>query len=337
MDLVHENMNPPELLETLHGYPFLADFSLSMHSPDGRPLALRGNSLNLCRLTDNGPACGNDCRAELQRAGVDVMAYHRPLVVRCPLGLLKAIVPLQHEQTEIGYLVCSGKREKLVDLDDVRSLVKDNSGPRDALMSEWRNLPAASREDIESIADKTHELLNSLLCTSFSSFSLHKNLNRLKSIAGITAEIDRVKTHRALRDILDETLSILFDVPKIVYLLPCENRPGLFETGDNSDSPLAEQQLATLHRMQGAQARLVDGKKIREILPFLIEARKCYSIPLTLESEPLGHLFLCNGDLYPHDLVLIDLLIGRVCAKLLHLKRSKDLLQERALSTRLLK
>ncbi|MFO7983651.1 MAG: diguanylate cyclase [Desulfuromonadales bacterium] len=332
----HENLNPPELLETLHGYPFLADFSLALKSPEGHLLAFRGKKLKLCEDSASGHPCGNCCQTDIEQARTRVLRHQRFHVVRCPLGLLWAVIPLQAEKTDIGYLICSGKRETLVDMNDIQSLVKNSSGPQDELISEWKNLPAISRKDIEAIAEKTHKLLNSLLSTSFSTFALQKNLNRLKSIAGITSEIDRVKSLDSLCDLLNETLSILFDVPRIIYLLPSERNPSLWETGKGDGIALSLSQMEALHRTQDGQTCFLDERKIQEQLPFLENISRTYSIPLSIENTPLGHLFLCDTELHQYDMVLIDLLIGRMAAKLLHLKRDKDVHREKTLSSRLL-
>jgi len=331
----HENLKPSELLETLHGYSFLEGFSLWLKSPEGRLLAFRGNKLKLCDVSASGQSCGILCQAEMEQTAIKVLLEHRPHVVRCPLGLLWAFIPLQTQKTDIGYLVCSGKRETLVDVNDIHSLLK-NSSRAVELISEWKRLPAISRGDFEAVAEKTHKLLNSLLRTSFSTYALQKNLNRLKSIAGIMTEIDRVKNLSSLSDILNETLSILFDIPRIIYLLPSERNPALWETGNDDGVALSFSQMEALHQSQDGKTRFLDEREIQEQVPFLENTSRAYSIPLAVENEPVGHLFLCDIDLHQHDLLLIDLLVGRVSAKLLHLKRDKDLRQEKTLSSRLL-
>ncbi|MFO7983650.1 MAG: diguanylate cyclase [Desulfuromonadales bacterium] len=331
----HEILNPGELLETLHSYSFLAGFSLSLKSPEGRLLTFRGNKLKICDVSAIGQSCRNCCQTDMEQTKTRVLMHHRPLVVRCPLGLLWIVVPLQADQVDIGYLVCSGKRETLVDVNDIQPLLK-NSGQAQELISEWKNLPAISRGDIEAVAEKTHKLLNSLLCISFSAYGLQKNLNRLKSVAGIMTEIDRVKNLISLSDILNETLSILFDTPRTIYLLPGERNPDLWETGNGDGITLSLSQLGELHRNQAGKTCFLDERKIQEQVPFLENVSRAYSIPLAIENEPVGHLFLCDIDLHQHDLVLIDLLIDRVSAKLLELKGDRDSLREKTLSSRLL-
>ena len=327
-----------ELVSALKGHRFLADYCFAVYSPEELTEASLPSGGQLCGAMGESALCHKICAAApLKQAMQDAAECGRPVVFRCPVGLLSFATSLR---VGSSCLIGSGTREPSLDVGLLKTLADTNDIKQDRILKELEKLPIATEEEVEEVAFKVHRLLPSLRCVEPHSAFMEKTMEALSVVTAVSVDIDHAATAAEAVDLLSETLGILLNLPGIAVAI---------DAGDASRFPLRG--TWGMPEQMGAVATA----RVREVFPagpagsvFLtddaceelfpeVECTHATCIPLASGKETFGVVALFNTELNDRDALVAQLLTGRVAAKLVALKKEEEHRREASLSTRLLK
>lgn len=334
---LHTRINPLDLLETLRRFPALEPFHLALSCEQELLLPEGGQRHLFCDALGKNAICDNSCRSAFENAFREATKDNRPIIFQCPVGLLNFAVPFRNEKNQACCLFAGGGRDENLALPEMEKLSNASSADGAALLEKLEQRPRVNREQLDDAVAKTMALIPSLADEHTLALPLQKMTQRLNAITAIAAEIDRTRSFDEVVALLGETLIVLFDLPKVAVVLAEGDEFSIKTVLGMADKPLK----ISSHKISEFLCGNTNGKPIvlrQEIENFFpqIEADRAICAPLEIEGQSLGLVALFDIDLHPRDLVLIELLMGRVAAKLLRLQQGSEHLQGHATAHRLI-
>lgn len=329
---------PGELLDALKEHRFLAPFRLSVVCRDETGISLHAG-WELCAAATPSPLCARVCHSPLKEPLAAALSINQPVTFRCPLGLLAFAVPLLAVGAPLCCLVGSGVREHSLDLFRLEAVSRLEGIDPIALMENLEGLPAMAATEAEKTAHRLFALLPTLRKGEPHSQFIEKTTERLNAIVRVSADIDRADTVDAAVSLMSEALGILFDVPAIASVLP--ERGGARYTVQCSwghlppirttIAPGRLRQIAS----RGEGMVILDDSDLAELFPG-VRTSRVTCLPLASGDELFGLVALFGRELHTRDLLLTELVTGRLTARLRQLKKETDYGRESSRAGRLM-
>ena len=326
-----------ELLTPLKGYRFLSGYSLTIYHRTGGPGIAQHSSWQPLEEFTCSPLCSGVCNTALAASMETAIRNSRPMIFRCPAGLLTFAVPIPSVETNYC-LVGGGVREKTLDLQLLETLAESEDLDPFELLDQLEKVPVTTREEFEQVARKVCNLVPSLLGDAQAAY-VEKTVQRLQAIVNVSSDMDQADTAEKAVSLLSETLGILFDVPGIaVATMPHDGQEVLLQgTWGTTDASvrLPADGLTRMFSSRPLGTVILEDDQIDEFLPG-ISADRATCLPLRIGKELRGMVALLDMEFRAGDLHLAELLTGRLASRLTQLEKEAGLDREKALSGRLL-
>ncbi len=327
-----------ELLDGLKEYPFLAPYRLAIYLQQQVTAQNSSSSWHL-HWSAEPPMSGVFYPDRLQLSLNEADKNGRPVVFTCPLGLHNFIVPFINSAEQPCCLVGSGVREEQLDLWQLESLVRSSSFPPIKLMEQLEDLPVSSAESVAETARRVQGLLPSVQADKPQANLVERVMERLAAVASVSSDIDLAANRQAALALFAEALTVLFDIPGLVVALADGNGQSysLQATGSlelEKDSLRADVVSRLVQGNPPMQGDLNERDIVR-LFPGII-AESAIVLPLNGHKELLGAIVLFDYDPLDRELVLIELLTGRLTSRLQQFMKEDELCHEHAFSSRLL-
>jgi diguanylate cyclase (GGDEF)-like protein len=327
-----------ELLAPLKGYRFLSGYSMTIYHRDRGPGSAHGASWQPIEKFACSSLCGSVCTAAIAASLDTTIRNNRPMVFRCPAGLLAFAVPIPSAGPDFC-LVGGGVREQTLDLHLLETLAENvNIDPFD-LLEQLEKTPVTTREEFEQVTRKVCNLVPSFMTEMAQTTFVGKTEERLRATVAVSADIDQAESAEKAVSLLSEALGILFDIPGIA--VATVNRDGqeflLRGTWGASAAgmTLAAGVLTRLFPTLPPGTIVLEEDQLDEFLPG-IGADRATCFPLFVGKNVQGMVTLVDTELGAGDLHLVELLAGRLASRLAQLEEKERVDREKSLSARLL-
>ena len=334
-------VNPTELPEFLRRYSFLDNYCLTVFCRKHGRITSLGSDFPPCGDLSSSFKCGESCGAAAKKAVSLSLSSKKPKVFRCPTGLLNFAVPIYQDGLHSYCLMGGRVREKSVDLALLESSAR--SAGRDAfeLLARLEALPVASLSEVKETASRVHKIIMSLQKDHILSRLLDKTEDLLKAVSAISAQLDNSETEEDAARLLVEALGILFDLPKIALVLKDElgdnfsvvTQSGMGMSGENPNMPgfgVREQFLNN-----PGEHMVLTGKNMKLFFPGEDSSGAIF-LPIQNGAGLMGFLALFDAELHQRDIQMVELLVGRLSAKLQLARNVKLQASENSLAEKLL-
>jgi diguanylate cyclase (GGDEF)-like protein len=327
-----------DLLESLKEYPFLAPYRLAIYIRQQVSSSTGGSSWHL-HWSAEPPLSGVFYPDRMQQSLNEATSAKKPSVFTCPLGLINFIIPFTGVSEQLNCLVGSGVREEQLDLWQLESIVRSSSFPPIKLMEQLEDLPVVTPEAAAEVARRVQGLLPSVQTAKPQANMADRLTERLSAIAGISMDIDLAASRSAAVGLCSETISVLFDVSGVLIILStgdgerCEVHAsdGLSFAAEKVERNILNLLAPSLSHEHGK----LDSRELTTAFPG-IAAESAITMPLMDQKELLGAIILLEYDPLESELALVEIICGRLAARLLQLKKEDDFCREHTFSTRLL-
>ncbi len=316
-------IDPVEITESLKGYPFL-----------------KGYDLLVFRLrTEREVAAANrwELLATLLPEVLPVTVFaeileiaemaSRPTVLRSPEGLYLFAVPFSNYTGQSFCITGVGARDKGLDLVKIEGLA-DLTGKNPAdLLELFYRFRIAAKQDVEDTAAKVSEIIRSI-CNK-KQRAPEETLDKVNAIAGICSGIDKLTTCATTLSLFLDTLTILFDIPRLAVILTERTYQGL-SLGDGWAPPAAiirtsPYQLHNIVPKEHREKSFLLGSEIAALLPETVVG-SAICLRFWSKDDDCGLVTLLDVQLTESDLSLMELLNSRVAARLRQLLQEEQLL-----------
>lgn len=321
----HARINPADLLETLRRLPALAPFRLGACCEQEMLFAPGGSPYQFCEALGKNTLCDQGCRRTFATAFTDVCAANHALSFTCPAGLIHFAVPFRNHLQQSCCVFAGGCRDASQDMNLLERLANATGANGADLLERLEKIPQITPEQLEDAVAKTTALLPALVDDPLMALPLQKMTQRITAITAIAAEIDRTASLDETIHLLGESLILLYDLPKVAVILGEGDELSVKAALGMASRPLAISSRKIADFLSGnpkGKATLLH----QEVAAFFPEAdvERAVCAPLTNEGKSLGMVVLFDVELQARDLLLIELLMGRVAGKLLRLKTAAE-------------
>jgi diguanylate cyclase (GGDEF)-like protein len=330
-------IKPLELLELLRGYQFLEDFALALYCENDGVVTRLGLSSPMCGGLARNLVCSERCETAFEKAVQLALGKNKSMVFSCRAGLMNFAVPFQPRD---GYHYCfvgGGVRDRTIDLFLAEKLAKTDRIDGFALLDRLEELPSSSSQEVKDAAKEVSRLLSGLDPDSLQARLLERSMGRLRTVRGVLAQLDRTSTMHELKDLLSETLGILFDIPRVAIGIRDNQGKGIPLRGilgmPEQVGTLAEDRIADLFPGGPGETAVVPEREMGTIFPTLVAGR-AVCLPISDADQILGILAFFDGDLSARDTFLVEMVTDRIAAKVLQFRREEEHRLESSLSTR---
>ena len=318
-------VEPQTLLESLHDYAALRKYALALYSSGKGVLAEVGRKENLCSVTDCKPMCGTACSYDVKQHYRQALNGSLTHVYRCPAGLFNFFVPFKSGEGA-WCLIGGAVRDQSISLSRLETLFAGNGYDSIALLEEWESLPEADEKEVGQAARETEKLLRTLGGDKFIAQSFEKSVMLMNAVSNLYPAIDGAESEGDVIDLVSETLTVLFDVPRIALLRPSGNGGkvvclGLL--GDFPQTPGGEHESTILHDWQQCRRFELSREQVLEYFPHL-DSEKMIGFPLVVDGHAAGCLALFDVQLSTQSQTMIELLADKVATKLHRLEQARS-------------
>ena len=332
-------LSPEELLETLRSYPFLEKYSLALFCENSGLLAFSGPAFSLCG-NDQPSFCGELCAPAQEKAVYQAMETRQPATFRCQSGLLNFAVPFPSRSQQDCCIIGGGVRNGSIDLEYVEQVAREKNLNGISFLERWERLPQVSEEELIQTAERTFQLIPDLQSDNLFALAFERTMVRLNAIVGISPELDRCPSVEAISDLVGETLTVLFDLSRAGMIILPEDRGGQIRLHPLVGWPeksidLSPRAVEALYRRDSSRRYHLSEEECLDLAPD-IKAESVFCIPCAAEGEALAVLVIPDTTLHPRDLLLIELIAGRIGMRLLRLSRERERAFESSVSERLI-
>lgn len=327
-----------DLLDLLRRHPLPMPFNLALFSELQGHQALQEVVQGLCRpAIEATAACGSACTAGCFQQWEDLISLallsDRPQVHSCPQGFLGFAIPFPGGAGMPDCLLGGGIRNGDLAPAATDGVHADLFPPAPAELAQ----PAASFEEAHGLAGEIARLLPRLLEQPIQNLGLARATERLAAIREIARSLGAAPASSDAIAMVCEALVVLFDLPRLVLLM---RRPGdvycvhttLGLAAGGFD--LAEGALQERLERGGGTPVPLSGEEVAVLLPG-VATRAGHLYPLAEAGDALGVLLILDVDLHLRDQAMIELLLGRLGARLQRLRLEEDQRLERQYSTRM--
>jgi len=318
-------IQPGNLLESLHDHASLAKFGLALYSRDDGLLAHRGRKENLCGIQSRNPLCRSTCNLDIQDRFRAALSGNQTQVLRCDAGLFSFFVPFQSQRDQVCCVVGGAVRDRAVDLAQLERMLAAGGSDGIDQLEAWESLPEADEDEVHRAARKVEELLPSLQGEMFFARSFEKTVMLMNAVSDLFPAIDRAKDENEVISLLSETLTVLFDVPRIAMLFPDGEGGGVVcrgLLGDLPDRLAAGNTPVPMGDWNSCRRFELSREQVRSFFPHL-EAERMIGFPLIVDGQASGCLALFDVTLSTRDRTMVELLADKTAAKLHRLERGK--------------
>lgn len=331
--------DPVELLDTLREFSFLNDYNLSVYKEGDGRVAFRGDKGRMCGAFGENWLCLKDCQGLYQQQAEEAFLHAQPRIFRCPTGLLNFVIPFRSPQGENFHLLGGGVREKLIDLEHLEAIIRERKINGIYFLEQWETLPCATRSEVQKVVDNIYGILPLLNHDDYYARAYEKTVHLINTITDLGPEIDQARSVDDVINLLSETLTILFNVPRIAILFPQGSNRQLILKGllglERNAVRLGEASSSKLLDLKQHRQLVLRGPQIKELFPYL-ESDYLTCQPLEVDGRLVGFLALFDIELSGRDQMLIELLGSRIAAKLVRLRRRRNRVQESNRSAQIL-
>jgi diguanylate cyclase (GGDEF)-like protein len=330
--------DPIELLDALREFSFLDGFNLAIYQ-DEELIACRGEKALMCGAFGESWPCLKECQKSYQKQAEEALERQKSRIYRCPIGLLNFVIPFQGKSGSAYFLLGGGIREKFLDLQHLERIICEQKINGIHFLEQWDSLPSATRTEVENIVNRIYGVLPLLNKDDYYARIYERTVHLINTITDLGPEIDQARTVNDVIQLLSETLTILFDIPRIALLFSQGINRQLILKGllGLSQPPirLGKKSASKLLQMQGQRKIVLRGKAVKDLFPYL-DASHLTCQPMHVDGHLIGFLALFDTELSERDMMLIELLSGRVAEKLVRLRRRRNRVEESSRSNRIL-
>jgi diguanylate cyclase (GGDEF)-like protein len=326
-----------DLLDLLRRHPLPTPFNLAIFSEQQGTEKLREAIRSTCRPINDELLCDRCCCERWEDTVNQALVTNGPEVHRCPHGFLNFAIPFPVSEGIPDCLLGGGIREHEPSQEFLKKLADQPDEIRAMILDEWQKLPAASTHETQGIAEEIFRILPRLLDQHLHNLSLARITERLSTAQEITRDLDRCRTSEEILDMISEALVVMFDLPKVLILLKQPGSGLTLHTTlglDPEKTKLDESRLIDAFDIDETTPRLLCGPELTHLLPG-VEAHTAQLVPMTDGGRQLGVIALLDIDLHLRDQALIELLVGRLSARLNRLQLEARHDHERTFSTRM--
>ncbi|SDL22582.1 diguanylate cyclase with GAF sensor [Geoalkalibacter ferrihydriticus] len=345
--MVHEHppmddlttLSPAEVLETLESVPFLAPYALALYCETRGLICPEGQHFKLFGPCSHSLLCDDQCRPIHENALSQAITRNEPGVFRCKSGLLNFIVPFKLTRSQTCCLLGGGVRAPELDLSTSKllSLAREINDP--GLVEDIEKLPIHSEEDLQVVAGRVAQLMDGTQGDNLLRLAFEKTMMRLNAVTGMLPEFDRATNVEQIFQLLGETLTVLFDLPRAAVILAADaaRKPVLRGLGQwlEQTVSLSEEQIGLLLRAQERRHFFLEEEDCLGQLPG-VKGESANCLPLVYGNRSLGTLALFDADLAPRDLLLIELLAGRAAMRMASLESEREQSLEARISAQII-
>lgn len=328
---------PLELLELLRGYPFLEDFALALYYENDGVVTRLGEPSSMCGGLAKNLVCSEKCEQAFEKAVQSAIERKRPMLFSCRAGLMNFAVPFQPSDGFHYCFVGGGVRDRTLDLFLAEKLARADRIDGFALIEILEELPSSTPEEVKEAAKEVSRLLDGIDPDSLQSRLLERSIGKFRTCRGLFAQMDQTGCMDELKDLLSETLGVLFDVPRVAIGVKDGQGRGISLRGiigmPERIGTLTEDRLAFLFSDGPDEPAVVPEKEVGTFFPYLVSRRAlCY--PIAGGDDLLGLLAFFDGELGVRDVFLVEMLTDRIAAKVVQFRSEERRRLENALSSR---
>jgi diguanylate cyclase (GGDEF)-like protein len=324
-------IKPAEVLEFLRSYRFLEKYFLALYGKKNGQVTRLGSEASICGALEQFLQCGKLCRSAYEKAVNCAISRNKAVVFRCRVGLLNFAVPLETGTADGYCLVGGGLREKSIDLGRMESLVKSLSIDPFTLLEKLDVLPAASIQEVKEDAIRLQKIIASLRKESLQSRLLEKTMNRLHAVTEVSAQIDKSESIDVVAMLVCEAIGILFDIPKILIAVQNQDGPWFSVRAKLGIPPESEEfpgaGFSELFQRKPGERRVLQRKDLDRLFP-VIKADSALCFPIRCGEGLVGILCLFDAELPQRDILLVELLCGRMSVKFMLLRKEEEHVRE---------
>ncbi len=328
-----------DLLEILRASPLLLPFNLAIFESCSDGGADTRGKCPLCGVLGKNSLCEKLCHQVVDEALRSAASSNRPAIFRCPTGLLNFAVPFNDPRSGSHCLLGGGVREKSISIAKLEALSNAESHDGNGLLERLEKLPCLSFQEVEGAANEIYKLLPSLLEKNLYALMLDKTTQRIKTTTRVSAELDLAPDTEAALELTADTLVVLFDISRLAILLVnAEDRQlYLARTMGLPEKLQPEVQKAEeLLRASPAEGRTeLTSRELDALFPGH-GSERALLLPLRSGSTSLGMLVLFDAELHDRDLLLVEMLAGKLATRLHQFRQTLAHEQESALTSRLI-
>jgi len=318
--------DPVEMLDTLREFSFIRDYSLAVFSAS-ELIAKRGDRTRMCGLFGESWLCVDSCRKTYIDETTRATEHCRSRIFRCATGLLIFVIPFKDLQQNDCLLLGGGVREKFVDLEHLENFIRKHRLNGIHFLEQWERLPCVTRLDVQKVIDNIYNIMPLLGRDNYYARAYERTIDLINTVSDLGPEIDRASSVDQVLELLSETLTILFNVPRIAILYPQGKKRQLVLKGilglDNGAIRLGPRRSSELLQHRHHRILVLRGEKLKKLFPYL-ETDHLTCLPLVVDARLIGFLALFDTELATRDLMIIELLAGRVADKLVRLRRRQN-------------
>lgn len=330
--------DPIELLDTLRDFSFLDGFNLAVYQ-DEELIAHRGEKGRMCGAFGESWLCYKDCQQNHLLQTEEAQLKQKARIFRCPTGLLNFVIPFRGRNGKDYYLLGGGVREKYLDLQHLEKIICQRKINGIYFLEQWESLPCATRAEVENIVSNIYGMLPLLNKDDYFARIYEKTVHLINTITDLGPEIDQARSIDQVIQLMSETLTILFNIPRVAILFPQGKNRQLILKGllGLSQPPirLGDKSATKLMQLKDQRKIVLRGKAIQEFFPY-IDAEHLTCQPMTVDGRLIGFLALFDTELSERDIMLIELLTSKVAEKLVRLRRRRNRVEESSRSNRII-
>jgi diguanylate cyclase (GGDEF)-like protein len=264
-----------------------------------------------CQGVSAETSCNASCPSAHEDSVRQAIRSSRPLVFRCPGGVLHFAVPFLRDP---AFCLLGALRAS-----EAVATAKAPARPVDV-----SRLPDPAWVAIETIAAELHARLPGLLQQNVYSHALVKTRREIEAVHHIGQEIDRCKNAEEILQTLGESLIVLLNLSvAAIFLTNGQKRVSLQKIfGITAQAPNdADERLA---KVVGDDLPQVLGEaELADLFPGW-RATRAVCLPLQRGETPLGLVILSDSEGLLRDLTAAELLIARAADRLLRLRHEEE-------------
>lgn len=322
-----------ELSDLLRRQLLPLPFRLAICTEDNRKGQLADTVTPTCHPIADRRLCDSRCIQQWEDLIDLAMVSGRPQIHCCAQGFLGFAIPLPGNKPTPACLLGGGVRLR-------QPVTADAAGaaPGQPIQDKIPVLPGATRAEAQRLADEIARQLPQLLDQQLQKLSLAHISERLSATREIVRELACCTSAAEAISMVSEALVVLFDLPRVIFIMQQAGRQPAVHTApglEPADVTVDDGRLAEFFNYSGTGPLKLSGKDLAEFLTGQ-KSHRGLLFPLRENAEKIGLLLVLDIEPHPRDQALIELLAGRLAARLLHLRQEAMLRRERHLSTRLL-
>lgn len=326
-----------KFLKALKGYDSMSGYSLSLYGEKNGAVVAEGHFLQLCSPLGEQPHTDSIYDLWLGKHLQTVLKRNKPVVFRCPGGILCFAVPFEFHGATFclyGY----GVREEKLDIKQIAALAKDKKLHVLSCIEALANLPVKTVDAVRHDVNEIQRILPSLTEQNLYKPLYYSCINVLEKITELSSRIERLKSVDEVISSCSTTLEGLFHTRKIAFALRSEKNHGLHlaGTGDLQKNlgTLSEKTLQEMLSEQGS-GNFANAEKIL-LESTQLQASRVACFPLITDDGLLGAILCFDSKLTALASSMMELLAGRAIARIVNLQKEEKQYHDKALSDRLL-